>query len=134
MGWKPRGILSPVRLPVSPLRHNYQYKKNCLLCQIKWRSRKLSNSPSFMSVRHGRIAERCSRNINDGERRRQLKKSPAVNLDPSLAGDCKYPRSRGVLRTGERDDLEDDFDIGTDDNLLCVHRISVNLRLLRITD
>ena len=35
-GWKPRGILSPVRLPVSPLRHKYQYKENCLLCQMKW--------------------------------------------------------------------------------------------------
>jgi hypothetical protein len=34
-GWKPRGILSPVRLPVSPLRHKQQYKENCLLCQIK---------------------------------------------------------------------------------------------------
>jgi hypothetical protein len=26
-GWKPRGILSPVRLPVSPLRRTHQYKK-----------------------------------------------------------------------------------------------------------
>jgi hypothetical protein len=41
-GWKPRGILSPVRLPVSPLRHKYQYKENCLLCQMKWRSRMVS--------------------------------------------------------------------------------------------
>ena len=30
-----RGILSPVRLPVSPLRHDYQYKEKYLLCQIK---------------------------------------------------------------------------------------------------
>ena len=27
MGWKPRGILSPVRLPISPLRHDINIKK-----------------------------------------------------------------------------------------------------------
>ncbi len=50
-GWKPRGILSPVRLPVSPLRHKYQYKKNYLLCQMKWRSREaLNDSPDRMKA------------------------------------------------------------------------------------
>jgi hypothetical protein len=34
-GWKPRGILSPVRLPVSPLRHGNKYKKNDSVCQSK---------------------------------------------------------------------------------------------------
>jgi hypothetical protein len=30
-----RGILSPVRLPVSPLRHGNKYKKNDSVCQFK---------------------------------------------------------------------------------------------------
>ncbi len=30
MGWKPRGILSPVRLPVSPLRHRDNIRKSFL--------------------------------------------------------------------------------------------------------
>jgi hypothetical protein len=33
-GLEPRGILSPVRLPVSPLRHKNKYKKNDSICQI----------------------------------------------------------------------------------------------------
>ena len=33
-GLAARGILSPVRLPVSPLRHRHQYKKNHFGCQF----------------------------------------------------------------------------------------------------